>query len=269
MHRDISVGGLLRLVNFEVEDRMPFSAMMSPIAPRRTSKHTAQTAMEGFRTRRSIAAGNAERERLVVDGKSVLESAFDTQTGIPNYAYRTMWTDADMVVNMSEQGPPENNYLGTQEFQSWEMRDAVERKKPYAHSPLDDLHSFFWETLWAIMNNKNRVPDNDREAIWRRKLGGDRSERASVIEEYYYTYMEEEASNHSPMLVKMQSFMAAWKVKTHVLLREGHAKAAKLSQNAETTGHDILDMYKRLTFRGVTDYFELVFEHKESLGLCI
>lgn len=140
------------------------------------------------------------------------------------------------------------------------MREAKETGRAYAHSPLDDLHSFFWITVWAIMHNKNQIL-NASEAIWQHDLRGSWEIRGSVMEVYSFSNMD---SSYSPMVVKMQSVLEELKR----LLKEGHAKARTLSMSAGTTNDDVLDMYKRLTLRGVLEYFELVIEHEQSLVLC-
>lgn len=143
------------------------------------------------------------------------------------------------------------------------MREANEHGRAYAHSPLDNLHSFFWTTVWAVMYNKNQIP-NDSEALWRHKLRGPWGIRATVMKSY--SLCTDMDSSYSPMVVSMQSFLEEWEFKVDRLLKEGHAKARTLSKSAGTTGDDILDMYKHLTFRGVAEYFELVLEYRQSLG---
>lgn len=144
------------------------------------------------------------------------------------------------------------------------MRAAKESGRAYAHSSLDDLHSFFWTVVWAVMNNKNQIP-NDSEALWRHKLRGPWEIRGSVMELYSFSNLN---SSYSPMVVNMQSFSEEWNFKVDRLLKEGHTKARTLSKSAGTTNDDVLDMYKCLTLRGVLEYFELVIEHEQSLVLC-
>ncbi|KIY61585.1 hypothetical protein CYLTODRAFT_427468 [Cylindrobasidium torrendii FP15055 ss-10] len=266
MHRDTSIGNLLRLFN-EV-DRKPFSAK-SVVELLRASRNDTETATDDVSTWTSIeelASGDAEKKRLV-DNAKALERALQT-LNISDKC-RAVWSDADMAANLNNYFERERNksqVSGTEEFQSWEMRYAIEQKEPYAHSPLDDLHSFFWTTLCATTNNKNQVSEKKDESVWRRNLRGTWSDREGVMFAFSMCNMD---SSYSPMLVNMQSFMGAWKIKIDKLLKEGHAKAAELSQSAENTGDDILDMYKRLMFRGVQEYFDLILEHKESLGLSV
>ncbi|KIY61593.1 hypothetical protein CYLTODRAFT_427477, partial [Cylindrobasidium torrendii FP15055 ss-10] len=268
MHRDISIGNLLRLFN-EV-DRKPFSAK-SVVELLRASRNDTETATDDVSTWTSIeelASGDAEKKRLV-DNAKALERALQT-LNISDKC-RAVWSDADMAANLNNYFERERNkskVSGTEEFQSWEMRRAAVsgRKEPYAHSPLDDLHSFFWTTIWAIMNNKNQVSENEDESEWRSDLRGTWKDRESMMFALSRCNMD---SSYSPMLVKMKSFMGAWKIKIDDLLEEGHVKAAELSKSAETLGEDILDMYKRLMFHGVQEYFDLILEHKESLGLSV
>ncbi|KIY65235.1 hypothetical protein CYLTODRAFT_69203 [Cylindrobasidium torrendii FP15055 ss-10] len=114
------------------------------------------------------------------------------------------------------------------------------------------------------MNNENQVSENEDEPEWRSDLRGTWKDRESMMFAFSMCNMD---SSYSPMLVKMKSFMGAWKIKIDNLLKEGHVKAAELSKSAETLGEDMLNMYNCLALRGITEYFELVLEYEESLCL--
>ncbi|KIY62848.1 hypothetical protein CYLTODRAFT_494370 [Cylindrobasidium torrendii FP15055 ss-10] len=254
MHRDIRLGNFLRLVD-EV-DHKPFAAMGIQIELLSTGQNEAFTDNSSTR--------NSFDRPASVDAEEVAERALSDTLEISS-EFRAAWIDADMTANLMndfQQGSVYDNVPGTEEFQSWAMQYAIEQKEPYAHSPLDDLHSFFWTTLWAIMNNKNQVSENKDESVWRRNLRGTWSDREGVMFALSRRNMD---SSYSPMVVNMRSFMGAWKCRTDNQLKECHARAVKLFQSTVATGDDVLDMHTPLMLRGVADYFELVLKHEESM----
>ncbi|KIY64291.1 hypothetical protein CYLTODRAFT_457351 [Cylindrobasidium torrendii FP15055 ss-10] len=265
MHRDISIGNILRL---EKEcDRKPFSAK-SVIDLLRTSG-TQDDAGESAITWESIgilASADANKQALVLEAKA-LERALETLEISTKCC--AVWTDGDMAANLNGYFDRERNksqVSGTKEFMSRRMREAMRAGKAYFHGPLDDLESFFWTMLWATMNHTStRNSTAEAESMWRSdSRSSEVSMRGGVKESYFEAEIDE---TYSPMVRGMRSFLESWSSKIRLLQREAHSIVRRLPASSGHDGNAILDTYKSFFFRGVAEYFDLVVEYREDLGL--
>ncbi|KIY67762.1 hypothetical protein CYLTODRAFT_422207 [Cylindrobasidium torrendii FP15055 ss-10] len=162
MHRDISVGNILGLI-----DRKPVSVTDVNQFLRRTEA----IAWEGMN---SLASNDPQKEALVENGEPLecsLKALYISDK------CRAVWSDGDMAANMTgyfERPRNKSEISGTIEFMSTELRRSMGKDTPHIHTPLDDLYSVFYTMLWATFNNKGRLPDEEakigNELEWRQDL---------------------------------------------------------------------------------------------------
>lgn len=122
--------------------------------------------------------------------------------------------------------------------------------KPYVQSPVDDLESFFYITLWAVFNNF-RIDQND----WQVDLNGNMKTRAYVV----LKVMEGDGS--FPTIVReAQKFLHEWKFSLSALRSD---TGEFLNDPAD---RDKIRMtWHQFAVRGVTELLRLVKKHRDAL----
>ncbi|KIY61023.1 hypothetical protein CYLTODRAFT_460202 [Cylindrobasidium torrendii FP15055 ss-10] len=278
MHRDISIGNILRLVN-EV-DRKPFQATsVIELLRENTRDGSAEETADKSEAITweyidSLPSGDSQTEELVANAKSI---GLSLDTLNISDKCRAVWSDGDMAANMDgyfERPRNKSEISGTIEFMSTKLRKCMNKDEPYIHTPLDDLYSFLYTMLWATLNNKGRLPDEKAEIgdelRWRQRLRStDEFTRDGVVRDYMIEFLK--VGKYSPMVRSLQPFFAAWVPKLDQLYQEGRSAEDTLSSDEDADivarGQAVFDMYKHLAFCGVAEYFELVIKYRESLGI--
>ena len=148
---------------------------------------------------------------------------------------------------------------GTPEFMSTQLWTAIERGETYVQSPVDDLQSFWWATLWAAVYNPRSSTDENIQD-WRGQLGSDdRTKvrdavtRSSTLEDMEVGLVKAIL----PLLWKWDgSLDELW-----VDLK--HAVAARVGGADEAERKRLL--FYRFAYRGVTEFVTLLANERESI----
>lgn len=121
------------------------------------------------------------------------------------------------------------------------LRNASNSGEPYLQSPLDDIESFFWVSVWAAAYNLKHSHQLSRnELLWREELSGSVSERRGAAMQL----LEVEGSEGSPILVHFRRFIRAldqklrnlrvkWEKTTRDLVEEGKGNDDSLNGSTE------------------------------------
>ncbi|EEB95905.1 hypothetical protein MPER_05054, partial [Moniliophthora perniciosa FA553] len=207
MHRDVSIGNVLQLKKpvkmkpFEIlevfarpketpvfkMEKLPVDdtrvSHTPPVTPSCGAEAVGDTMMEGtspnstaasaITAASSATAKYAERIKELVGKLGITDDC------------KAILTDGDMASKWKTYfGETHNwrNRSGTPEFMSYSLQTAMEQSnEQYLQSPVDDLHSFFWVTLWAVMFNELNRTRSKGERIWQTKLFGPASSKLSIV----------------------------------------------------------------------------------------
>ena len=145
------------------------------------------------------------------------------------------------------------------------LQKAMNHKEDYLHSPVDDLHSFYWVAQWAVLfNNHNKSHRSPKEHKWQQYISdGQVEHKMSVASDIKQVYP---MSGHSPITME-------WAV----LLKEWHASLEKLNtdwlevrfSDEVTSGAATPEYFEKkfhiFAFRGLVDFMEVVQRHAVKL----
>ena len=136
------------------------------------------------------------------------------------------------------------------------------------HSPVDDLESFYYVAQWAAAFNDGAVGglhDGTDIRVFREMIAGNLRERAG--EDVRILEPDTAGAGYGPFFAQSLHVLTPWREKLDPLLR-GWRRVMRDAVNLGET--DAKEKYLGLNFlifgiRGVTEYLELVHEHRESL----
>jgi len=156
---------------------------------------------------------------------------------------------------------------GTYEFMSSELR-ALRVPLPYLHSPMDDLYSFYYTVQWAAAFNdgaSGRKHDGVEIRHFRDMLVGDRRAEAVGVVQVMVPFLAA-ARGYGPFFSQSLALLAPWWDRLVVLNRDW----MYMMIGAEELKDEDKEKHLGLNFlifgyRGVGEYFKLVYEHRESL----
>jgi len=152
------------------------------------------------------------------------------------------------------------------------MSDSLVRTlkshRPYLHSPIDDLYSFYYTTQWAVAFNDGASEgkqDGSEIREFRTMVAGKERAEAVMIaltkrpslttREEYGLFFAQSLALLNPWWVRLAALNSEWDDVTR------QAKALKGEDKEKYLGLNFLIF----GYRGVGEYFELVHEHRKSL----
>ncbi|KAJ6466978.1 hypothetical protein C8R45DRAFT_838996 [Mycena sanguinolenta] len=229
LHRDVSIGNLLRLATAEemtaALDRLSLNDPTSASEPPFDYK--------------------AQAKRV---------ERWQRELGVGSNALGFM-IDGDCAVRWHKFADPRNaSRSGTYEFISRNLRLAKENpSKKYLHSPVDDLHSFYFVAQWAATFHTS---DGDRDRPWlqqlRHQLAGIGRDRATF--EIRALQLESDQEEYGDFLPKCGGFLSDWDGKLSKLERD--YKGAYAAVANDDVGR-LRSLFMTFAYRGVADYMEL------------
>jgi hypothetical protein len=159
---------------------------------------------------------------------------------------------------------------GTYEFMSPGLVNTLQDPQPYLHSPVDDLESFYYTAQWATAFNDGATGskhDGKRINNFRSLITSTHRDRVILmVERELATLTIQEEKEYGPFFASSVTLLSPW-VKTLSSLRSDWKV---LMKQVELLNDE--DREKRLGlefliygYRGVKEYFELIYEHRASL----
>lgn len=138
---------------------------------------------------------------------------------------------------------------------------------PYLQPPMDDLESFYWVAMWAVMNNTqavnlelNRSP---LEALWRKALRS-ASERHQIIV-FPRAFKFFGGETFSPIAQDRLPVLQQWFNSITALRRDWYATRSLIEQGM--VDRDLsLSYFHAFAFRGVADVLEICQQHHMRMG---
>ncbi|KAJ7692357.1 hypothetical protein B0H14DRAFT_3175422 [Mycena olivaceomarginata] len=200
MQRDISIGNVLLAVD-DARSKDPFSItgdILNPLWPP-SSLDPALHSRMNFKKSETSASLFAS-EIMVLVGQLEIKDMFIAFV-----------TDGDMAVNWKTYFNDERNQIksGTPEFMSLALHRAMDDDQPYIHSPVDDIQSFFWLAVWAVLFNSRSQKRSRSELNWGQNLrSGVRAVKSDFVDELITT--PHSLRGHSPIGTQMFPLLQDW-----------------------------------------------------------
>ncbi|KAL0572241.1 hypothetical protein V5O48_009723 [Marasmius crinis-equi] len=173
---------------------------------------------------------------------------------------------------------------GTPEFMSEEMRDAIKHGKEYLQSPVDDIESFVWCFLWTILfNDALKGPMStafyeDRRDEIKARNGSARGAAVRRIEQIVKTEYdaqrqsfldEDELASHfralAPVFVGLQERLLRLKFEWRRVRKRKECALKRVEEEGGSDAEYWLPRFHLFAFRGVADFLEVIWEHREYL----
>ena len=157
---------------------------------------------------------------------------------------------------------------GTYEFMSRRLVSTLRTANPYLHSPVDDLESFYYTAQWAVAFNDvagGKRHDGIKIQRFREIIGGSERELANVMVRDDLRPIRSEAQ-YGPFFAQSLHLLAPWRFKLSELGSDWY----DVLDNAASRDGEDKERFLGLNFliygyRGVTEYLQLVHEHRASL----
>ncbi|KAJ7692361.1 hypothetical protein B0H14DRAFT_834819 [Mycena olivaceomarginata] len=260
MQRDISIGNVL-LAFGDARSKDPFSItgdILNPLWPPSSLDAALHSRMEFKKSETS--ASQIASEIMVLVGQLEIKDTFIAFV-----------TDGDMAAGWGTYFDDERNQIksGTPEFMSLALHRAMDYDRPYIHSPVDDIQSFFWLAVWAVLFNSRSQTRSRSELIWGQNL---RSGVRAVKSDFADALMTTPHSlrGHSPIGTQMFPFLQDWWRRQRDLAEEWHrnvvAEAAKIPEHeVDNIRCFYLHHFHLYALRGVKEFLDLVVRIRETL----
>ncbi|KAJ7645465.1 hypothetical protein DFH06DRAFT_1425076 [Mycena polygramma] len=210
MQRDISIVNVLLAVG-ETRSKEPFAISGDILKPQRPHS-SLDEALGGMETK------DAEPENARIASEiTVLFAQLEIKDKDTVFV-----VDGDMAANWMTCFEEERNAtkFGTPEFMSLELRAAMDDERPYVHSPVDDIQSFFWLAMWAVLFNTKPQTRSRVELKWQQRVrSGTYRAKASVVSELGTTSF---LRGHSLIGTQVFPLLQDWWDKQRALAVEWH-----------------------------------------------
>ncbi|KAJ6543851.1 hypothetical protein B0H19DRAFT_1308661 [Mycena capillaripes] len=263
MHRDISIGNVLLVEGEAVSDR-PFSiqaeistSLWPPAPLDATTAALGNMAIEESGTPSKFPAHFAEEIRILVANLGIKDK------------FIAFTTDGDMAAKWKTYFDNQHNLetrSGTREFMSLQLQSAMETNATYIQSPIDDIQSFFWLAVWAVLFNDKLQEPSSKEAQWRSSLiSGDYEKKATFTSELAASDFER---GYSAVGTQLLPILQLWWSNLQTLFRDWRRVLNKVEYN-EISQQEVSNFYKHhfhlYALRGVKEFLVLVDQNRETL----
>lgn len=149
------------------------------------------------------------------------------------------------------------------------LHRAMDQDQPYIHSPVDDIQSFFWLAVWAVLFNSKPQTRSRLELTWGQNLrSGVRVVKSDFTHELMTT--NHSRSGHSPIGTQMFPLLQDWWRRQRDLgvewRRNVVAEAAKIPEHeVDNIRCFYLHHFHLYALRGVKEFLDLVVRDRETL----
>ncbi|KAJ7666541.1 hypothetical protein B0H17DRAFT_1336278 [Mycena rosella] len=152
---------------------------------------------------------------------------------------------------------------GTDQFMSMALQNANNNDTPYIQSPLDDIESFFWLALWAVLFDIHNKDRSSTEIRWRRRLHtGDYLAKSGLLNEME---MGLEDNEHSVIFRELFPLLEEWWPAQLALRKEWRAVTRQVPPSPSERAPFYLHHFHLYAMRGVRDVLALVERHQKRL----
>jgi len=147
---------------------------------------------------------------------------------------------------------------------------TLRNPRPYLHSPVDDLESFYYTAQWAAAFNDGanggKYCGEEIEEFREMIAGGTRDSGSLIVRNAVYPVTRSQEEGYGPFFTQSLAFLSPWLAKLATIVNDwgsvmAGAKALEDEQKEKYLGLNFL-VYG---YRGVGEYLELVHEHRALL----
>ncbi|KAJ6608681.1 hypothetical protein B0H10DRAFT_2194250 [Mycena sp. CBHHK59/15] len=178
--------------------------------------------------------------------------------------YTAFITDSDLVTDWRTYFDNEHNLktrTGIPEFMSLSLQSAVYKGLFYLRSPVDDIQSFFWLALWAVLFNIHQSKRSRIEVVWQKNLdNAQQKSKSSLPGNVSNTILDE----CSPISQELLPLLIKWWRYQEDLRDEWTSKVIR-SANNDKSSDFYLYHFHLYALRGVRDFLRIVDEHHDHL----
>ncbi|KAF8206325.1 hypothetical protein K438DRAFT_1817003 [Mycena galopus ATCC 62051] len=262
MHRDISIGNVL----LAAHPWTPASFVLDPnggmfAASLPSDADSLCTPLSRFnitKTTPTLLAQNIENLAKTLKAKNPKCTAFVT--------------DGDMSIRWARYFDDRRHEerTGTPEFMSLTLHTAMIDDSPYLQSPVDDLESFFWLAVWAVLFNthKNNQNGSQLENKWKAYLFGAEYHNTRVLAKGKLTVelrqLWREEDDWSPIFREFYPLLAAWWNESEALHKEWKRTVPrKVFENLDTPARKqyLLAHFHDFALKGVERVLTVLAKH--------
>jgi len=158
---------------------------------------------------------------------------------------------------------------GTYEFMSQNLVNAVRASRPYLHSPVDDLESFYYTAQWAVVFNdgaRGGKHNGDGVREFREMISGNRrSDAILMVLSNHPSFWERREQEYGAFFTNSAALLRPWFEKLNVLIADWKLLVAQAKLEDTKVKEHLIDNFFIYSYRGVAEYFELIHEYRAWL----
>ncbi|KAJ3873037.1 hypothetical protein F5051DRAFT_478640 [Lentinula edodes] len=261
LHRDISIGNLLKLKSAATFLQKDFSAL--PVGNLILPSLTRDTGSLNSFPKLLAAIKNDKHRRSIADIACKIHEHAEVLTS--GAGCKAIWTDGDMGADMARyfESAHDGTVSGTPQFMSKGLLN--EEPENEIQSPADDIESFLWVGLWSTLRNTKFPNGAKKEIRWSQSITKGRTSRettANDIQESLGTIMKGVPEPYSNMFCTMAPILSEWYDAIRQLRKDW---ILDWSETNLDDSKDVNLLFHSFAYRGVLDFIEIFQKHKEDL----
>ncbi|KAF8322905.1 uncharacterized protein EI90DRAFT_3019966 [Cantharellus anzutake] len=264
LQRDVSIGNVLKLVQptqmapFNINKLKDFHDVIMGV----------NTNMEGLSkpVRDKVKALEGHSGPALKDAvKEVMSAAEALEREIAELGLFADMTECQAIISDGDLASYMPSYLtrtvtaesisGTYEFMSPRVRDAIIRDAKYLHTPVDDIHSFFFVAVWATLWNINKGHSKDENPI---RNGLRRIDRDVSVASLLRDRLRPRPT-YTPITIGMLPVLDDWSKKLSQLDLYSESSQDEFQETLRLVQFDLL------AYRGVADFVQIIKEHYQHI----
>ncbi|KAJ4483014.1 hypothetical protein C8J55DRAFT_559832 [Lentinula edodes] len=261
LHRDISIGNILKLKSAATSLQKDFSAL--PVGNLILPSSTTDIGSLNSFPKLLAAVKNDKYRRSIADiACKIHEHAKVLTSGA---GCKAIWTDGDMGADMAGyfESAHDGTVSGTPQFMSMGLLDAEFDNE--IQSPADDIESFLWVGLWSSLRNTKFPHRAKKEIRWSRRIADGyafRETTAINIQQSLGTIIKGVPEPYSNMFRTMAPILSEWYDAIRQLRKDW---ILDWSETNHDDSKDVNLLFHSFAYRGVLDFIEIFQKHKEDL----
>ncbi|KAJ3805956.1 hypothetical protein F5876DRAFT_81210 [Lentinula aff. lateritia] len=261
LHRDISIGNLLKLKSEAISLRKDFSAL--PVGNLILPSSTRDIgSLNSFPKLLAVVKNDKHRRSIADIACKIHDHAKVLTSGA---GCKAIWTDGDMGADMAGyfESAHDGTMSGTPQFMSTGLLYAEFDNE--IQSPADDIESFLWVGLWSTLRNTKFPKSAKKEIRWSQSIAKGyafRETTAINIQEALGIIIKGVPEPYSNMFRTMAPIWSEW---FDAIRRIRKDWILDWSETNQDDSEDVNLLFHSFAYRGVLDFIEIFQKHKEDL----
>ncbi|KAJ3849117.1 hypothetical protein EV368DRAFT_47967 [Lentinula lateritia] len=252
VHRDISIGNILKSKSEVISLRKDFSAL--PVGDLILPSSTRDIGSLNSFPKLLAAVKNDKHRRSIADIACKIHEHAEVLTS--GAGCKAIWTDGDMGADMAGyfESAHDGTMSGTPQFMSKGLLNAESENE--IQSPADDIESFLWVGLWSTLRNTKFPNSAKKEIRWSQSIGQGYTSRettANDIQESLGTIIKGVPEPYSNMFRTMAPILSEWFDAIRRLRKDWILDWSETNQD---DSEDVNLLFHSFAYRGVLDLIE-------------